>query len=415
MVTRNKLLHPHIEGPVLVPSYVTRFQCTGALCPDTCCSGWNVALDRATHDAYVKCDHSDLMSKFKTHIKVLEEPTERAASTIIRDEDTGNCHFLRDGWCSIQSALGEDWISNTCSSYPRLNVVLGDTRFQSMSLSCPEAARLALTGLDAFNFQAPVLQIRQHDVHQVTSPWALSVEQMLSIHTFSLQVVRTSGLSLWERLICLGLLCENLGGYFKANNFDGVDSVLVGIEELICSGQVNELAQSFEASYDIQATFFRSLWLLGRNPHANAYQLAFQNMVDRAALCDSSASASNTEAYIDRYKKGLKGLEAVLENNHPLLEHAVLNDMLQDLFPFSGAEPMHNFLKLVTRFGFLRWILANVCFELGDKATLEDLVQSAQQFYRKFRHNPAFANALHESLTRAGWSTLDKAIPILKA
>lgn len=363
-------------------------------------------MDRATHDAYMQCDHPDLSPKFEKYIQVHAAPTERAASTIVRAENTGNCHFLSDGWCSIQSTLGEDWLSNTCSSYPRLNVRLGDTQFQSMSLSCPEAARLALTDRDAFDFQAPVLQIRHQDIHDVASPWALSVGQMQSIHTFALQVARTTDLKLWERLVCLGLLCENLGGHFKTNNFDGVDSVLVGIEELICSGQVGELTQPFEAAHEIQAAFFRSLWLLGRNPHASAYQLALQNTVDCAA---------NTEAHTHNYIAGLKALDAVLENNHPLLEHAVLNDMLQDLFPFSGAVPMHNFLKLVTRFGFLRWILANVCFELGDKATLGELVQSAQQFYRKFRHNPAFANALHESLSKAGWSTLDKAIPILKA
>lgn len=319
MTNQSNTVHPHIEGVVLTPGYVTRFQCLGAECPDTCCSGWNVAVDFATHDAYMRCQAPEWVPKFKTYIKVHEAPTEQSAATILRAEDTGNCHFLGDGWCSIQSDLGEDLISNTCSSYPRLSVKLGDALFQSMSLSCPEAARLALTDPAAFDFQAPVLQIRQQELRQVTSPWALSLEQMQSIHTFALQVAKTSGLSLVERLVCLGLLCENLGSYFKANNFDGVDSVVAGIEELIVSGQVEPLVASLEGSHSTQAVFFRSLWLLGRNPQAN------------------------------------------------------------------------------------------VCFELGKQVTVDDLVQAAQQFYRKFRHNAVFANALHESLVKAGWSKLDKA------
>ena len=415
MANHGKLVHPHIDGAVLTPRYVTQFQCLGAACPDTCCSGWNVAVDRATHDAYMRCEDPDWAPKFKKYIKVQEAPTEQSASTILRDENTGNCNFLSDGWCSIQNALGEDLISNTCSSYPRLSLKLDDTLFQSMSLSCPEAARLALTDPDAFDFQASVLQIRQQDLHQVTSPWALTLEQMQSIHIFALQVGRTSDLSLVDRLVCLGLLCENLGPYFKANNFDGVESVLAGIEGLVSSGQVGQLVESFDVSHGLQATFFRSLWLLGRNPQGNAYQLAFQNMVDRAAQCDNTSIPFDVDMYTSRYAQGLSTLNTVLSSKHPLLENAVLNDMLQDLFPFSGAEPMHNFLKLVTRFGFLRWLLANVCFELGDKVTVEDLLQAAQQFYRKFRHNPTFANALHDSLIKAGWSTLDKAIPILKA
>jgi lysine-N-methylase len=415
MTNQSNLVHPFIEEVVLTPSYVTRFQCLGAECPDTCCSGWNVALDSATHDAYMHFEAPEWKSKFKKYIKVHDVPTEQSASTILREADTGNCHFLSDGWCSVQSALGEDLISNTCSSYPRLSVKLGDTLFQSMSLSCPEAARLALTSPDAFDFQAPVLQIRQHELRNITSPWALSLQQMQSIHTFALQVAKTSGLSLVERLVCLGLLCENLSGYFKANNFEGIDSVLAGIEELILSGQVAQLVESLEGAHSTQATFFRSLWLLGRNSQANAYQLTIQNMVDRAAQCEEGVSAFDLELCTGRYTQGLSTLHAVLQSKPTLLENAVLNDMLQDLFPFSGAEPMHNFLKLVTRFGFLRWLLANVCFELGEKVTVDDLVQAAQQFYRKFRHNAAFANALHETLIKAGWSTLDKAIPILKA
>jgi lysine-N-methylase len=360
------------------------------------------------------CDTPGLSTKLKQYIKSNPVPTDRNTASILLQKEGGSCPFLSGGWCEIQNTLGEEWLSNVCAAYPRQHVKLGDELFQSMSLSCPEAARLALLDRDAFDFEAPVLKIRQEDVLNVSSPWNLSLDQMQQLHTFSIQIVRTSGLKLWERLVCLGLFCENLGVYFRSNQFEGVESVLTGIESLICSGQVSEVTQLFEASYGIQSTFFRSLWLLGRNPLANQYQLSLQNIVDRAVLIDEHLSDDIAQKLADQYELGLKKLDHLLQDDHPFLEHAVLNDMLQDLFPFSGAEPMHNFFKLITRFGFLRWILANVCFELGDQANLEDLVQSAQQFYRKFRHNPLFANALHESLNKAGWATLEKAMPILK-
>lgn len=408
-------IHLHLRKPVVVPRYITQFKCLGASCPDTCCSGWNVFVDHETHKAYMGCDDPALSARFAQHLKEPPTPVQRESSVLHREEESGHCHFLNEGWCDIQSKLGEDWLSNVCSSYPRLHFQLDDTVYQSMSLSCPEAARLALLDRDAFEFEAPTLEIRQDDVQRVTPPWKLNADQMLTIHTLCIQIVRTSDLLLWERLACLGLLCENLGALVKAGDFRELDLVLQGMVQTVESGQLGEVTRMMPVSHAVQATFFRSLWMLGRNAKANTYQQGLQAVVDRAALCENPDSPPDIEAMVESYQRGLSGLDKVLAQGCPLLENAVLNDMLQDLFPFSGVDPMHNFLKLLTRFGLLRWILAHVCVALGDQVTELDLLQATQQFYRKFRHNPNFGNALHESLSKAGWNTLEKAMLILKA
>lgn len=399
--------------PAVVPRYVTRFNCLGGACPDTCCSGWNIFVDQASHNAYAGCQHSSMSAQFKQHLKPADQATVDHASTILRDETTGGCPFLSDGWCGIQSTLGEAWLSDVCASYPRLNLRLGDLLFQSMSLSCPEAARLALTEPDAFDFVAPSIPMRQSDIRVVPTPWALTLEQMQNIHFMSVQVVRTTELALWERLICTGLLCENLRPLFAANHFDGLDEVLGGIQAVVQSGELKSICQSMAGDPAVQAAFFRSLWGLGSTRALNPVQAEIQGIVDRAALFDLPDAQHDPDVLTQRYLEGVSRLRRV-EGAQRLMEHAVINDMLQDLFPFSGAEPMQNFLKLISRFGLLRWILAQVSYDLGEQCTLTHLVQATQQFHRRFRHNPAFGNVLHDSMTKAGWNTLEKAVLILK-
>ena len=45
-------LHPTRRIQALVPKFVDRFSCIGSACEDTCCSGWQVTIDKKTFNAY---------------------------------------------------------------------------------------------------------------------------------------------------------------------------------------------------------------------------------------------------------------------------------------------------------------------------------------------------------------------------
>lgn len=403
----------YTKEPVLVPRYVGRFQCLGDQCPSTCCSGWNVFVDPATHAAYKRCADPELAQTIQQHVVPAKPATPMHAATIQRDAASGDCPFLAQGWCKIQSTLGEEWLGDVCSNYPRLNVRLGEALFQSMSLSCPEAARLALTDPDAFEFEALPLPLRVSDVRVVPTPWSLSHAQMQDVHFFCIQLMRTQGLQLWERLVCLGLLCENLRDVLVSKQASGLNDVLAGIEELVAGGQVGPLCEAMTGSAQLQAEFFRSLWRLGGQGSPNQLASPLKALVDDAALIQSADDVVDANELCSRYQTGLYALSQV-QGAHTLMEHAVLNDLLQDLFPFSGADPMHNYLKLVSRFGLLRWNLAQVAYALRGACTLPHLLESTQQYYKTFKHNPVFAQALHDSLNKPAWSALEKVIPVIK-
>lgn len=66
--------------------------------------------------------------------------------TVMAIED-GRCPMWRqDGLCRIQAELGHDALCQVCRDFPRLHHDYGNFVEYGLELSCPEAARLILTG-----------------------------------------------------------------------------------------------------------------------------------------------------------------------------------------------------------------------------------------------------------------------------
>ncbi len=139
------------SAPTLPPSVqtaaVAAFRCTGAACPDTCCRGWSMQLDETTLRRY-ETTAPELLDAV-----VLQEVPEGSvlpAAIMRRDPESDACVKYESGWCGIHAARGTDYLGDACHFYPRVVRRLGqgeDTTFtMTMTLSCPEAARLMLLG-----------------------------------------------------------------------------------------------------------------------------------------------------------------------------------------------------------------------------------------------------------------------------
>lgn len=107
-----------------------QFQCLMNRCPDNCCfENWSISIDDETYHKYVDMNIPELDMKIK--------PTK--PHTIIKH--LGKCPFIKgNGLCSIHKEYGEEFLSNTCKSYPRFVSEYGDLFIENIGLSCPAFA-----------------------------------------------------------------------------------------------------------------------------------------------------------------------------------------------------------------------------------------------------------------------------------
>jgi lysine-N-methylase len=143
--------------PMTVPRYVQSFSCIGSACPDTCCSGWSVPIDRQTYQAWQTIDVRVAGSRLMERTREARDNERMAAGdcAIITASAAGDCGWLTDEkLCAVQAALGEDAIPLTCHSYPRRRVRAGDRLSMYLDLGCPQAAQLALSDPAAMDMVA---------------------------------------------------------------------------------------------------------------------------------------------------------------------------------------------------------------------------------------------------------------------
>ncbi len=123
-------------------SICEEFHCIGGDCPDTCCAGWKINIDKAT-DAYYQSVTGDFGELLQSKIDRSSEPHH-----FIMDKNL-RCPFLReDNLCSIYRNLGEDKLSETCTQFPRGQLKMTNLVFSYLSFACPEMVRMAFSSKD---------------------------------------------------------------------------------------------------------------------------------------------------------------------------------------------------------------------------------------------------------------------------
>ncbi|WP_125144465.1 flagellin lysine-N-methylase [Clostridium transplantifaecale] len=120
---------------VRYPHYYREFSCTGSLCEDTCCASWGVSIDPVSLKRY-QCVKGEFGRR-------LRESIDTGTGSFIQRE--GRCPFLnRENLCDMYTCLGEKSLCRTCRDFPRHMEDYGPLREVTLSLACPEAARLIL-------------------------------------------------------------------------------------------------------------------------------------------------------------------------------------------------------------------------------------------------------------------------------
>ena len=121
-------------------SYLKNFNCIADKCPDTCCAGWTITIDKNTLSKY-KTVAGDFGKTLKKSILKFKNPCFKL--------NKNRCCFLdENNLCQIYSTLGKDYLTEVCYNHPRFISEYGNIREITLSLSCPESVRLLFEETD---------------------------------------------------------------------------------------------------------------------------------------------------------------------------------------------------------------------------------------------------------------------------
>ncbi len=128
------------------PDYYKDFNCIADRCEDTCCAGWQIVVDEESLDNYKSLpDNHPFKERMEQSVDWQEG--------VFKQDKCRRCAFLNDkNLCDMYTALGQESLCYTCTSYPRHTEEFEDVREVTLSLSCPEVARMVLNKQDKTTF-----------------------------------------------------------------------------------------------------------------------------------------------------------------------------------------------------------------------------------------------------------------------
>lgn len=156
------------------------FSCSGSACQNTCCCGWDIALDKDTYDFYEHA-HGAFSKYVKKNIGKNEE------NYFIRMTEQRVCPFL-DGerLCNIYKEYGPEHMGNTCQHFPRAyRKIEGKTTFSMLNHSCEEVLN------NIFEHNGPIYLVEEGE--ETSFPFEIELAEFMSL---CMDVLQQSDISL---------------------------------------------------------------------------------------------------------------------------------------------------------------------------------------------------------------------------
>lgn len=397
-----------ITDTMLMPTYASRFTCIGGDCEDTCCAGWGVTLDKESYFRYQSCFDPALRPLFLEHVKKYSKSksSKDYGHIELKKDACRSCGLLSDKkLCLIQERLGEQALSDTCAHYPRTIFHFGELHQMTLTLSCPEAARLALLAEDAFEFVGKEQTISAAFIAEVPPKFGLSQAVMEDTQALIFQILRSQDITLAHRLRIIGLFCERLTELLKQHQPEAVPGLLQELEADLDSGAAMAPFAGMRELLDVQAQIATSLSLLG----AETFQSPqVQRILALAAggLGFTGNQAPDGAVLVSAYELGTARLCEAMASLPWLLEHFVLNEVLRTLFPWGLDYPKQQFAALVVRFATIRLILVGRAAGQDQLLTPQELAETVQAACRRYVHDTNYNRNLDRVLIEMRWEDL---------
>ena len=383
------------------PGYVGEFSCIGPDCDDSCCIDWSVHVDK---QSYLKTmAHPQLQTMAEESMTLINNKDDDWA--VIRFDEQGRCPFLQeDKLCKIHAVAGEDALSGTCRSYPRISRVRGDNSFESLSLSCPEAARLILFGADAFIFESNETEKRV--LPRSVPVWAdkaydYSIDLLLDEH------------SDWQQtLLAIGMLVNCADSVSKQQaSPELLDDTFMQLSHMAEEGELRRAFHSLPYVPEYQLHTFLSIHTFCCDEHPRRFRPRFGELNDAILAMSDTQGELNMESINSAWND--IAIPA-LASHEDLFSRYLLYYIYHLQFPMTADNnPLSAFNLLVLDCFMLRSYLA-VMAAKHNGLSERDILLCFQVYHVVRQHKPNFIKSAKSIVERSAFSGVEAVVSLLK-
>lgn len=397
---------------VLMPQYMKNFKCIGGKCEDSCCVGWTVSIDKDTYKKYRSNTNVELKELLYKNIKRWRSKGshEEYAKVILKDNKS--CPFLDENkFCKIHSILGEESLSSTCKIYPINYNKIDDTLEKSATLSCIEAARLALLNPDPMEFDFS--ESEQNDNHLIKTTIKTNdtkfdnklKKYFWEIRIFTINLLQNRVYKLWERIVILGIVSEKIEELLKNNEIDKIPVTLGTYSNCIEKGEFHEYLKQIPSNNSIQMVIVKALadkrYVMGIT--SERYVECFAEFMKGIEYIEDRPSKDIIKSYEEAYKNYYKACE---EKYEYIIENYLVNYIFENIFPLNKKSIFESYIMFVVNYSLIKMNLIGMSAFHKENFSEEHIVKLIQSFTKTVNHNSMFLKSVYEIICENNLSTL---------
>ena len=231
----------------LVPDYYDEFQCLADKCPYSCCKGWTIRVDKDSYDKYQQAD-----GELGEVIRDAIESQEECYNFKLID---GSCAMLdKQGLCRIQSGLGEDFLCNTCISYPRAYKQYGKIMENFLKLSCPEVARILLSHQEPITFLLTD-EVEGNKKEESAEYWG-RYNIITKVRSVLIDFIQSGQGPLWKKIFMAVDMIDRINQLEQDNQLEQSDNILNLYTDNVFIAQYAEMLNGFKGDHNALLKFY---------------------------------------------------------------------------------------------------------------------------------------------------------------
>lgn len=394
--------------PILIPEYLEDFGCIGGACEDTCCAGWNITVDKKTYQNYRKVKHPEISEKLQRYVKRnRKQQDDSSYAKLLLDEDK-NCHMmLEDGLCGIHKELGEQFLCNTCAMYPRQFTQVGSFIEKSLTLSCPEAARVVLLREDGLGFieteepkETRGLIGNKFDLNKHPLFW--------DIRIFIIELMQNRTQPIEIRLIILGLFIQKVEQLKQSDLEQQLPKIMEDYLNRLWNEEYINSLKNIEGNLNFQLNLARDLIRYRMSTESSDKYLAIlYQLLDGLLLDeDDNKEVQDMNQSIAKYNQSyLEFYEPFMKKQGYILENYVVNYIFKNLFPFDYNTMFESYMMLIIHFTLIKLHMIGMAAK-QQKLTQDMVIECIQQLVKTIEHHSSYLQGVRKGMEDSGYNTM---------
>ncbi len=351
-----------IDNIIKIKGY-DKFKCIADKCKFTCCKGWDINVDNNT---YNKWKAKEELSYLLDNVRFIKSNGENIY--LIKKETRGACPLLSDeGLCNIVINHGEEYLSSTCKSFPRIENDFEDVKELTLSCSCPEVVNIIS------NMNKKIYIESNEALSYIEDLGSLQIREAL------VNIIQKEDITLENKLI----LSYNI--LFDILNSDDLD-----YEALI------ELLENYKSKKYIKEELnkYRSYENKDNKKYLKEINTLFIDIIEnyrnvplfKEALTDiyKFAEEINIEMLFNNWRE----VKYLFKEYDPLMENCIVSKVLSSCVNDDLEEMIIALEMIILEYLFIRHaVLLNYCINENKEISIEDIKDYIVIFSRIIGNN----------------------------